>query len=318
MIKASRSPILKLLLTGTVLALLYTPVVAQAGSPGSEGGGVGVGAGGDAGGPRPGMGADTSQPSGVVAPPQVNFPAKEGGTDAPAPGPDASGPESPTAGKPVPPGFKLPGPPPVGGTDGGDAGQQAAVPPARTAAHGPSSTWPCIQRRMPELSVGALWAGPEIDTADQSWRDDPALSALVEKLAQRRTKDDEAKAAIEAYAATLKDDKTRKLTQVFGALFQIVDAERREIVFGIERFAERQKGLADKIRQDSRQLTAVETRPDQSADDKKTIQTLRDQFEWDTRIYDSREQSLTAVCETPVLIEQRLYSLSRVIQEKLG
>ena len=38
---------------------------------------------------------------------------------------------------------------------------------------------------------------------------------------------------------------------------------------------------------------------------------------WDTRIFDEREQSLTYVCESPVLLEQRLFALAREIMAQL-
>ena len=35
---------------------------------------------------------------------------------------------------------------------------------------------------------------------------------------------------------------------------------------------------------------------------------------WDTRIFTERQQMLTAVCESPVLLERRLFELARAIQ----
>jgi hypothetical protein len=40
-------------------------------------------------------------------------------------------------------------------------------------------------------------------------------------------------------------------------------------------------------------------------------------LEWDLRVFDERHQSLAYVCETPTLIEQRLFALARVIQRSL-
>jgi len=45
---------------------------------------------------------------------------------------------------------------------------------------------------------------------------------------------------------------------------------------------------------------------------------LSEQLNWDTRVYDEREQSLRYVCETPVLLEQRLFALGRHIAEHLA
>jgi len=39
---------------------------------------------------------------------------------------------------------------------------------------------------------------------------------------------------------------------------------------------------------------------------------------WDTRVFDERLQSLSYVCESPVLLEQRLFALSRHIMNHLN
>jgi len=42
---------------------------------------------------------------------------------------------------------------------------------------------------------------------------------------------------------------------------------------------------------------------------------LNEQIDWDTRIYEEREQSLRYVCETPVLLEQRLFQIGRHVSQ---
>jgi hypothetical protein len=46
--------------------------------------------------------------------------------------------------------------------------------------------WPCAQAKVPEISLAAVWAGPSLDDADQKWKSDPKISALVEKVAARK------------------------------------------------------------------------------------------------------------------------------------
>ena len=36
---------------------------------------------------------------------------------------------------------------------------------------------------------------------------------------------------------------------------------------------------------------------------------------WQTRVFDERRQSLTYVCEVPVLIEQRMFALGRLLKD---
>jgi hypothetical protein len=45
---------------------------------------------------------------------------------------------------------------------------------------------------------------------------------------------------------------------------------------------------------------------------------LQQQVDWDSRIFDDRQRLLPAVCEQPRVLEQRLFALSRAIQEELS
>src|SRR3954464_10664207 len=46
--------------------------------------------------------------------------------------------------------------------------------------------WPCVQAKVPELSVAAMWAGPPLDDVDKIWEGEPAVKDLVPRLAPRR------------------------------------------------------------------------------------------------------------------------------------
>lgn len=170
--------------------------------------------------------------------------------------------------------------------------------------------WPCIQRRVVELSVAQMWAGPPIDPAASHWRDDPRIASLVQTLASRRTSLDKASAAIEDFGNAAGPEKDAKLTLLFAGLFELINAERRRLINGIERYARKQKDLAREIsetssslRQDSRPA------PERAA--------LEQKLHWATRIYDERNRALTYVCESPVLLEQRAYALAQEISRHL-
>ena len=59
--------------------------------------------------------------------------------------------------------------------------------------------WPCVQAKVPEISLAAVWAGPPLDDVSGKWKDDAKVSALVAKLAARRTPLEEAQKAITEY-----------------------------------------------------------------------------------------------------------------------
>ena len=47
------------------------------------------------------------------------------------------------------------------------------------------------------------------------------------------------------------------------------------------------------------------------------IDAAEAQLDWSTRIFQDRQQSLTYVCETPVILEQRAFALGRAIAAHL-
>lgn len=169
--------------------------------------------------------------------------------------------------------------------------------------------WPCIQPRQPHLSFGAMWPGPAPDDATRALaREDKALRALADRLAQRRTGTEEATALLADFAAGAD---AARLTALFEALFARIDADRTALIEGIARYGGGQAALAARIeerREAMARLEAAET-PDFDA-----IDAEEEKLDWDIRIFEERRQMLTAVCESPVLLEQRLFELARMIQ----
>ncbi len=174
--------------------------------------------------------------------------------------------------------------------------------------------WPCRQILVGRLSLAAVWTGPAID--GMAWRSDQAVADIVATLAARRTPLEDAERAIEDFVQSQGAGKTKKLVSVFAGLFETLNEERTQVIDGLLRFGAKQKELAGKIRAENalpRERPGKEP-PHASRQDAETV--ARD-LEWDLRVFDERRQSLTYVCETPALIEQRLFALARVIQRNL-
>lgn len=191
------------------------------------------------------------------------------------------------------------------------------APSVASAADPQGSEWPCIQRKVPSVSIGMVWAGPEVAADDLSWKDDPEISDLVFRLAARRVALEDAYAEIDSFAEGLGSEKNRPLTLLFVGLLQTINRERQEIMAGIERYARKQDVLSQEIKANLAELS--ELRAERTADrtPPKRLQALEEQLTWETRIFDERRQSLTYVCESPVLLEQRLFALSRHIMSHL-
>ena len=175
--------------------------------------------------------------------------------------------------------------------------------------------WPCVQRKVPTISAGAVWSGPDLDAAAENWGKDFEAAALAQKLASRRTSLDEADQLIEAFAKNAGGDKAQRLTRVFAGVLELVNTERDRVLHGIERYARGQRRLADRVRDESDRISAVKDSPGAEVTDEG--RALESQFAWDKRIFEERAQALTYVCETPVILEQRLFEIARRIQERL-
>ncbi|WP_125461763.1 MULTISPECIES: hypothetical protein [Rhodomicrobium] len=182
-------------------------------------------------------------------------------------------------------------------------------------AAGNQGDWPCIQREVPQISLGMVWSGGAIDADDASWTSDAQVAPKVLEVTSRRKSVEEAVAAVDAFAADLKQDRPRLLTALFVGSFQRLNAERRQIMSGIKRYAKRQAGLAEQIKQRSMQRADLADKPSPTEAEKAQLAELQEQLTWDTRIYEEREQSLRYVCETPVMLEQRLFQIGRHISQ---
>jgi hypothetical protein len=192
----------------------------------------------------------------------------------------------------------------------GDAEQPAPV--AGTAE------WPCEQPLRGEMSIGAMWQGPDPTAIQEDWRNLPAVAALVNEIAPRRVPQDEALASVQRFAAGYQGAEREKiLTQVFAGLFDTLSTERSQIVRGIKRFYRRQEAIAHRMEEGWKMLGEIDPNTtDPALVEQRTA--IQQQIDWDSRVFDDRQRLLPVVCEQPRVIEQRVFALSRAIQEQLA
>jgi len=176
--------------------------------------------------------------------------------------------------------------------------------------------WPCIQRKVPKLTPGAYWNGPSIEGL--SWRDDREVANLVAGIVSRRTPEKDAEQMIADFAKKHEAEKEQKLTLLFAGVFHEINALRSDIISGIERFMKNQEARADQLTKARAELEALAEKPDKTEADMAKLNELQTAVQWLIRIYDDRESTLTYICETPVLLEQRLFALARAIQSHLS
>lgn len=185
------------------------------------------------------------------------------------------------------------------------------------AANFDDPTWPCVQRKVPNLSIGQMWSGQIVAEDNENIVNDDSIEVVAAALAVRRTSMEEAADLIDAFAKASGDEKNERLTQLFANVFERIDSERSQIIGGVARYAGKQSGLADRVEALNEEYAALDQKEDKSNDDYDRLEEVADKIDWDTRIFEERQQSLTYVCETPVLLEKRAFALARMIMQRM-
>ncbi len=188
------------------------------------------------------------------------------------------------------------------------------VPGTVRAADPRYPDWPCTQIKVPDISVAAVWTGPPINDVGSAWEQDDTIRTLVARLAARRTPLDEAEKAISNFITGDQAQRQRKAKLIVAGVFDTLNRERSAVMDGIERFSRRQQEFAKQIRS---AVLELHTLQDQTDHEQGKIDELAARVEWETRVFEERRKTIGYVCEVPVLIEQRLFALARMIQQTL-
>jgi hypothetical protein len=174
--------------------------------------------------------------------------------------------------------------------------------------------WPCAQAKVPEISLAAVWAGPPLDDVQDKWKNDAKVSALVSKLAARRIPIEQAQKDITEFLTGSTTEKTTTGKLLFAGLFDTLNAQRSQVMNGLERVMRKQREAADKVRSDT---VALQELQDATPRDQAKVDELGNQLTWETRIFEDRRRVVKFVCEVPTAIDQRLFALGRAIQQEM-
>ncbi len=172
--------------------------------------------------------------------------------------------------------------------------------------------WPCAQAKVPKVSLAAVWAGPALDEATETWKNNAEITALVARLSARRTPLDEAEKQVAAFLSGDDARKSENGKQLFAGIFETLNAQRSSVMTGIERITRKQRAAAERIRADTTKLHSMQGT---STSDPAKLEELVNQLTWQTRIFEDRSKIIQFVCEVPTAIDQRLFSLGRTIQQ---
>ncbi len=189
--------------------------------------------------------------------------------------------------------------------------QTGAFAGSASAADFSDPTWPCIQRKVGALSVGLMWPHPVPEDAL-----DPDTAEMVDDLAQRlalrRLALEDLTPDVDAFAAEVSAD-TDLLGRVFSETFDRLSGTRNAIMKGIEEYSLSQIALSEKIDAARLEMDTIMAGDDPDFD---KVDALEERIDWEERIFTERARSLTYICETPVLLEKRLYSIAQMLLAK--
>ncbi len=175
--------------------------------------------------------------------------------------------------------------------------------------------WPCIQRLVPTLAAGQIWAGPPIDDIGGQWADDRDVAGLVNAVTSRRTPIEDAVDQAKAFAQGVEPGQEHRLTLLFAGIFQRINESRTDAITAIKRYMRSQRGMVDSLSAEVAELEVLQQDPAANAE---RIEDLTGSIEINRRIFADRRRALRPLCEQPVLLEERLGALSRAIMAHLG
>ncbi|ERL49831.1 hypothetical protein [Halomonas huangheensis] len=188
---------------------------------------------------------------------------------------------------------------------------------AQRAATGPPD-WPCVQRLIPELAWGTMWAGPSPKELDQQWWEDEEVGRVVRFATSRETSRDDAikrvHEFVEQVASGPQAERERRLTLLFAGLFERVNSERGRIIERIRSASRGQLSRLERVSGMVDELEAMRASQEASASD---IERLQQELHWEQRTFELRQQTLPALCEKPYLLEEELSRMVGAIRAEM-
>lgn len=172
-------------------------------------------------------------------------------------------------------------------------------------------TWPCVQRKVENLSLGLMWPSPvEATTLPQDATLRAEMDDLSAVLALRRIEIAALEQDVAAFTEKHGGDET-VLGHVFAKTFATLSKRRARIIDGIGDFSLGQIALSESIDANRAEMDAIMTADEPDFD---RVDVLEEKLDWDQVIYTDRQRNIQYLCETPVLLERRLFSIAQMLQ----
>lgn len=172
--------------------------------------------------------------------------------------------------------------------------------------------WPCIQVLVPEINLAVLWPQNVDESQLDSWRNDPEISRMVERLSDLEAFTETEQGIIaEFIEAIAEDERSDTLNRLAVGILQKANQLRAQYIRGIKRYTRQQISIASQIEQKLNQLSELDGHNNtQTAEFEETLH-------WHQRVYDQREQAIQSLCERPVEAEEKLSQVLRELAQYL-
>jgi hypothetical protein len=175
------------------------------------------------------------------------------------------------------------------------------------------SDWPCIQVFVPEVSVAVHWPMEISDAELSNWRDNEDTGRLAQKLGDLESYSDELRAEVATFAESLSEaDQLPTLNSLAAGIVDVTNERRSMFLKGIKRYTRQQSAIAKKIETMLNDVAALD-----GTEEADSRAELEETLHWQERIYDQREQSIIALCDRPVELEQTLSEVLRDVAQYL-
>ena len=187
------------------------------------------------------------------------------------------------------------------------------------AADKTNPDWPCVQKKIESLSAGQSWDGPAVETDKVPWADDEKIKDLIAVLTSRRVPLPDAEVAVKKFADGVPAaERDAKLTLLFAGLFETSNAQRKTVIGGLEKYLKAQRDRGKIVEQKGVELDELRQKSGTDEAAEMAVAKAEEAFNWETRIFQERQQNIPVACEIPVIIEQRLFDLVKVIRSAMS
>jgi hypothetical protein len=97
-----------------------------------------------------------------------------------------------------------------------------------------------------------------------------------------------------------------------------INTDRQFVMGKVEEFQKRQKGRAVELEREGQKLADKGiAATDELLPTETKLTPEQQEYNWNARIFQERQQNLTMACEIPTLIEQRAFEIGRLIRAQM-